>query len=347
MPSDPGAGGLPANAAEILTEVAGIGAAPGTLAERAEALLAQVQRVIPFEAGFIALLPPDASAHVPLFRHGYDDRTNGHLDSPEFLQDLELGGQRRTRHPVQHVDSLVPQAEIPVWADYLLPAGFRGALGVALFTPDRRYLGLLGVTTERATPTDPDACHLAELLAEQVAVAVDPSRSLATIAGMVHAASAGIVLTPSGTVQLLPGLPDHRLLAPGSGVLAAATVQLAEGSPYASFLAPLPDTDGGDGVGTHARITVLAIPPDLQLFATAVILVSPAGDLHGLSRRELQVLGLLVTGASNERIAEGLGITARTVEVHLDHVRAKLRAPSRTTAAARALRLGLFVPSSL
>jgi DNA-binding NarL/FixJ family response regulator len=56
------------------------------------------------------------------------------------------------------------------------------------------------------------------------------------------------------------------------------------------------------------------------------------------------VLGLLVTGASNQRIAEGLGITARTVELHVDHVRAKLAAPSRTTAAARALRLGLFVP---
>jgi hypothetical protein len=65
-----------------------------------EALLAQMQRVIPFEAGFIALLPPGESAHVPLIRHGYDERTNGHLDSPEFLQDLELGGPRRTRRPL-------------------------------------------------------------------------------------------------------------------------------------------------------------------------------------------------------------------------------------------------------
>src|SRR3954471_17464239 len=138
----------------------------------------------------------------------------GYLDSPAFLQDLEQGGQRRTRRPVQHVDSLVRQAELPVWADYLLPAGFRGALGVALFTPDGRYLGLLGVTTERATPTAPDVCNLAELLAEQVAVAVDPLRSLATIAAMVHTASAGVVLAPSGTVLPLPGLPDDRLLAP-------------------------------------------------------------------------------------------------------------------------------------
>jgi hypothetical protein len=40
-------------------------------------------------------------------------------------------------------------------------------------------------------------------------------------------------------------------------------------------------TDGTDGEETHARITVLGAPPDLQLFAAAVVLVSPAGDLHG------------------------------------------------------------------
>src|SRR4051794_37985902 len=205
-----------------------------------------MQRVIPSEAGFIALLAPDERGHVPLSRHGYDDRTGGYLDGPAFLQDLELGGQRRTRHPVQHVHSPVPQAEIPVWADYLLPAGFRGALGVALFTPDRRYLGLLGVTTERATPTGPDACDLAQLLAEQVAVAVDPLRSLTTIAGMVRGATAGIVLAPSGAVLPLPGLPGHRLLVAGSGVLAAAVGQPAGDGPYVSFLAPLPAAEDGE-----------------------------------------------------------------------------------------------------
>jgi DNA-binding CsgD family transcriptional regulator len=347
MPSNQAARRLPGNAVEILTEASGIAAAPGTLTERAGALLELMQQVIPSEAGLVALLPPDRLAHVPLSRHGYDDRTNGHLDSPAFLQDLELGGQRRTRRPVQHVDCQVPQVEIPVWADYLLPAGFRGALGVALFTSDHRYLGLLGVTTERAAPTDPESCNLAELLAEQIAVAVDPLRSLATIAGLVHEAVAGIALAPSGTVLPLPGLPVHRLLAPGPGVLAAATAHLAQGSPYASFLAPLPDEERGGGAGAHARITALAVPADLRLFAAAVVLVSPAGNLHGLSHRELQVLGWLVTGASNARIAAGLGIAARTVEVHVEHVRAKLAAPSRTTAAARALRLGLFVPSSL
>jgi len=342
MPSVRDGGDLPRNTADILTEVAGIGTAPGTLAERAEALLAQVQRVVPFEAGTIALLPAGQRLHLTLSRHGFDDHANQYYDGPDFLHDVELAGLQRTPVPQRLMDLGVPPAEIPLWGEYLLRAGFREGFGVGLFTPDGRYLGLLGVVTERATPAAPEAISLVRLLATQISVALDPLRSLSTIAGMVHGAVAGIVLTSSGAVLPLPGLPDHRLLAPGSDVLASAWAQMAEGGPHTSFLAPLPEPEGTE---THARITVLGAPRDLRLFAAAVVLVSPAGDLHGLSHRELQVLGLLVTGAPNGQIAAALGITARTVEVHVDHVRAKLAAPSRTTAAARALRLGLFVPS--
>jgi DNA-binding CsgD family transcriptional regulator len=342
MPSDLGAGDLPANAVEVLTEVACIAAAPGRLVERAEALLALVQRVVPSEAGMIALLPTGQQVHLPLSRYGFEAPANEYYDGPGFLQDVELAGLRRSPLPRRVVDLPVPPVEIRLWGEYLLPAGFHEGFGVGLFTPDGRYLGLLGAVTERQTPPAPEAMNLIRLLAPQIAGAVDPLRSLTSIAGMVHEATAGVMLARSGAVLALPGLPDHRLLAPGSGVLAAAAAQLAEGGPHASFLAPLPD-----GAQTHARITVLATPPDLQVFAAAVILVSPAGDMCGLSARELEVLGLLVTGASNERIAVTLGITGRTVETHVDHVRAKLAAASRTAAAARALRLGLFVPSPL
>jgi ATP/maltotriose-dependent transcriptional regulator MalT len=37
-------------------------------------------------------------------------------------------------------------------------------------------------------------------------------------------------------------------------------------------------------------------------------LVSPAGDLRGLTPRELEVLGLLIDGSSNSQIAQALGV---------------------------------------
>jgi DNA-binding CsgD family transcriptional regulator len=335
------AGGLPANAAEIVREVSAIAAAPGTLAERAEALLAQVQRVVRFDAGWIALLPPDQDSHVPLARSGYDERVCGHLDSPAVLVDAELVGLSRSRRPIRGRDMPFPPSEVAGWAEYVEPAGFRDGVCAGLFTSAGHYLGLLSLHTRTADQVSDAARDLLGVLATSIASAVDPLRSLAMIAGLVHQAAGGIAVAPSGATLPLPGLPGHRLLAPGSDVLVAATAQLAEGGPHASFLARLSQPEDTE---THARITVMAAPPDLQVFAAAVVLVSPTGDLHGLSHRELQVLGLLVTGVSNAQIAGVLGITERTVEVHVDHVRMKLAAPSRTTAAARALRLGLFVP---
>src|SRR3954452_24715838 len=229
---------LSANAAEILAEVSALAQAPGQLSERAEAALAEVQRVVPFDAGTLALLPPGQREHVALSRHGFDERTASYYDRTGFLHDVELAGLQRSRVARRLVDLGVPPAEIPLWGEYLLPAGFREGFGVGLFTPDGRYMGLLGVVTERATPAAPEAINLVRLLATQISVALDPLRSLSTIAGMVHGAVAGIVITSSGAVLPLPGLPDHRLLAPGSDVLASAWAQMAEGGPHASFLAP-------------------------------------------------------------------------------------------------------------
>jgi RNA polymerase sigma factor (sigma-70 family) len=47
-----------------------------------------------------------------------------------------------------------------------------------------------------------------------------------------------------------------------------------------------------------------------------------------LSRREREVMQLVVTGNSNRKIAETLGISPKTVEVHRSRVMSKMRAES-------------------
>jgi DNA-binding NarL/FixJ family response regulator len=93
------------------------------------------------------------------------------------------------------------------------------------------------------------------------------------------------------------------------------------------------------------RVTVLAAPQDVPPGLTAVALLSAATDLHGLTPRELEVLGLLVEGCSNHEIARTLVVAPRTVAAHLEHVLVKLGAPTRTLAAVRAERDGLYVPT--
>jgi len=62
----------------------------------------------------------------------------------------------------------------------------------------------------------------------------------------------------------------------------------------------------------------------------------------GLTRRELEVLGLLARGMSNQQIAESLTISEHTVHRHVSNVLGKLGVSSRAAAVAQAGRLGLL-----
>jgi DNA-binding CsgD family transcriptional regulator/N-acetylneuraminic acid mutarotase len=66
----------------------------------------------------------------------------------------------------------------------------------------------------------------------------------------------------------------------------------------------------------------------------------------GLSERELEILRLVATGASNKEIAQHLFISTNTVKVHIRNIFNKIDATSRTEAAMYAVRVGLVQPIS-
>jgi DNA-binding CsgD family transcriptional regulator len=61
-----------------------------------------------------------------------------------------------------------------------------------------------------------------------------------------------------------------------------------------------------------------------------------------LTPRELEVLALLVEGASNKMIARRLGISVHTAKFHVGSLLDKLDAVGRTDAVAHAARLGVI-----
>jgi LuxR family maltose regulon positive regulatory protein len=81
----------------------------------------------------------------------------------------------------------------------------------------------------------------------------------------------------------------------------------------------------------------LALRPPTRRGAVVV-----AGLLESLSARELEVLGLLAAGHTNQEIAQELVVTVETVKSHVRHLYAKLQVANRTQAAARARELGLL-----
>jgi DNA-binding CsgD family transcriptional regulator len=335
---------LPPGGLQIAADIAEIVHAPGTIEQRAEALLVPLHRLVPFEGAVIFLLDPDRHTPVPVISRGYDEAVSGFITSTANTEEIELLGLTRNRAALRVSDLPVPRHQIHSWVDYLWPAGFREGLAVGLFTPEGRHLGMLGLNTDTVKHPTAAARDLISAMAPAVARAVDPLQSVAAVAGIVGGAYAGIVMTRSGNALALSGLPGHPLLTVGSDLLAVVAQRVTGDGAYGSFLWP---DAADDARKRHVRITMLNCPVDSPQHLVAVVLMSPPGDLRGLTHRELEILGLIVEGWPNRRIAAALFITARTVATHVEHILPKLSTPTRTLAAVRALRLGLYVPPVL
>jgi DNA-binding CsgD family transcriptional regulator len=329
--------------AREMTEVA---ASADPLPRRAEQLLAALRRVVPFEGAWLALADLHHPAYTTLASADLTDSIVAFLESPAHIRDVEVTGSHRAVVPIAPSDLPSPVEELPTWADQLLPAGYRDSMAVSLFAPGRRrpQVGYLALLTDSERSPLPQARPVLARITATLAFAIDPLRSLTTAAGLVQGARGGVVLHAGGEIAPLPGLDGHALLAADSPALVVAREHLAAGWSYTSFLWPLGGRHAPQG---HLRITAMAPPADLPLHLTGLVLTSPPGDLRGLTPRELEVLGLLVEGASNAAVARALVVAPRTVAAHLEHILVKLAAPSRTLAAVRAEQAGLFVPPSL
>ncbi len=82
------------------------------------------------------------------------------------------------------------------------------------------------------------------------------------------------------------------------------------------------------GDGTLGQTDVEAVLDAVGVPTPRVMVERPAG----LTEREIDVLGLLARGSTNRQIAERLGITARTVGSHVEHIYVKAGVRSRAAA---------------
>jgi DNA-binding CsgD family transcriptional regulator len=331
---------MPDNAVAGL-DVAEIAASSLALPRRAEQMLAVLRRLVPFDGAWLALADPHHPRYTTAAAADLADSTLTFFTSLQQARDIEATGTDRARPPLSPSDLRFPVQELPGWAECLIPAGYREGLAVALFGPGGQHVGFLATLSGDGAPPAPETRRALARLAPVLARGVDPVRSLATIARLVRKARAGVIVSADGSAEPLPGMDGHPVLATGAPAVAAACVQLAAGRVHRSFLWPV---GGRHAPGGHLRITALAPPSDLPVHLAGVVLVSQAGDLNGLTPRELEVLGLLVDGRSNREIARTLVVAQRTVAAHIEHILVKLATPTRTLAAVRAERAGLYVP---
>ncbi|MGY1592944.1 hypothetical protein ACI79D_13270 [Geodermatophilus sp. SYSU D00708] len=322
-------------------EFAGIAASAATVEERAAEVLHRLGRTLPFDAGWLAVRDPEQHRHVPLATTGAAAPLRDYFGRPEADEEVDQLGLNRRRPPMLASEIPSPLSEVRAWAEHLLPAGFREGVAAGLFTADGRHIGFLGLlSADPARPDQADRDAVAAVTAV-IAEALDRTWAMAETARIVGRAGAGVVLTRGGDVLPLPGLPDDPLLVPGSPIVTVAAEELTTSGAHATFLAPAPGTDGEQLI----RVTALDFArPDLDHLSAAVLL-SPPGDLHGLSPLDLRVLGLLVEGVTAiPALAQSLGVAAEAVADSLGRSLVALRTSNLTAATVRALRGGTRIP---
>jgi DNA-binding CsgD family transcriptional regulator len=166
----------------------------------------------------------------------------------------------------------------------------------------------LNLIAELAT-TDLPALLL--VTSQPAAAAVSPQlteRTLARLGGRPGAVRRHLSgLVPAEVGQILEHVYGPEASSPD---LAEAVWRRTEGNPY--------------------RLT------ELLAVEGAALLEAPA-DQFDLTAREREVLGLLAEGMANKQIASALGISVRTVTVHVSNLLRKTGASSRTEAALWAL----------
>jgi DNA-binding NarL/FixJ family response regulator len=98
------------------------------------------------------------------------------------------------------------------------------------------------------------------------------------------------------------------------------------------------DVDAAQMSRESARATLRELGAAADLAALDGLETAPG---HPLSPRELEVLRLLATGATNRTIADQLVLSEKTVARHVSNIFGKLEVPSRAAATAYAYEHGL------
>jgi len=219
----------------------------------------------------------------------------------------------------------------------------------------------LGADDEPSYPHEPEYLVLARVLLAQDR----PDQALALLERL-HAQA-----TAQGRLGSLIEIQALRALAlAGGGDQAGAVAVLAEaltlacpqgyvrvfadeGAPMGALLGRLvaaqrTEQPAARGVALDCLARLLRAFDATHAVAHAVahagrgVAAAVPGLIEALTERELQVLGLLAAGRSNQRIAGELVVSLDTVKKHVGRVLDKLGAANRTEAVARARELGLI-----
>ncbi|GAA4919512.1 DNA-binding NarL/FixJ family response regulator [Actinomycetospora succinea] len=291
-------------------------------------MLAGLGEVVPADCVSLSLWDPTTGGHRTL-ASSYPAAIDVLIDT-RMHTDRLFSLVREGRQAVRVRDLEQRRRRGEIFERIIDPQGFRDGVTLCLFAADDRYVGMLNASTLDARHPDDDTVALLELLAPDLAAALDPVPTpTARTATLGADGTHGLLVGRAGRVDVLSAGARPDLVHPPSP-LADLVDRVLAGAPPPGPLLLL--AGSGDVVGVELHATARGV----------LVLHREADPPAGLTVRELEVLDGVGHGLSNPEIGARLGISPRTVATHVEHVLAKTEARNRAAAARSAARWGLL-----
>ncbi|NEU96330.1 helix-turn-helix transcriptional regulator [Bradyrhizobium uaiense] len=214
--------------------------------------------------------------------------------------------------------------------DYLIPSGFHEGSTMCLRLADGRYVGAFHMNWTASTAATDERREITQRFRPILAELCDQLRTPRLLAEGVAPDCFALVISSSGAAfNLLARAPGPHL--GEGGALRQRLLEMLRPWTPRRFL-------WSDDAGHCHRVSVIPCQRNMVLVTEEKI-----SWPYDLSLREIQVLHLVATGASNPQIAELLFVAPRTVSTHIEHILAKTGCVSRAQLAAKAVSEGLLL----
>ena len=312
----------------------------GQLAESASEVTALLQDLARCSAFSLAAWDPTSNGHQhrTLISDGYSETTLAHVDDG-YVKDNRAFAIAHLQEPrgVRWRDLIRDwKFEFPetyTAQEHLIPSGFKEGFTMCLRLPDGRYTGAFHMSwTTQAAATD-ERREIADRFRPILASVCDQLRGPRLLAEAIALNAFALIVSSDGKAFSLPNHAPGPYLAEG-GALRELILKKRLAAFPRRFLWP-------DEAGSCHRVTITACHGNVSL-----VIEEQVPWPYALSMRELQVLHLVASGASNSEIAQQLFISTRTASTHVEHILSKMGCFSRAKLAAMAAEEGLLLAES-
>lgn len=304
---------------------------------RATQVVHLLRDLAPVEAFALAAWDPGAGTHRHriLASDGYSTETLDHLsddyvsENPAFKL-IYARVPRALRWRDAFRDWNLDFSRTRSAEEFLSPYGFREGASACLRLSSGEYAGLLHVSWTSPAAASDRRRETIERFRPLLADVCDVFRGPQTLAAALVPESFVLLVSSHGVASELPGRPAGPQLSVGGDLrrfLCRRWATLKKGR----FL-------WIDRAGAWHTVELIACLGGATMIAERQV-VPP----YGLTHRELQVLHLVSSGASNPQIGERLFVSPRTVATHVEHLLTKFNCKTRAELAAMAATEGLLL----